>query len=61
MEGENLESPTQLITMYISNDQDSLLKDENIDANWLVESRKIRKNREERHFDFTFSVSDNDL
>ena len=61
IDGENIESPTQFITMFISNDQDSLSKDENNEENWLVESRKIRKNREERHFDFTFSVSDNDF
>lgn len=61
MQGENMESPTDLMTMLISNNQDSLVKDENIDNNWLVESEKIKKNGEERRYNFTFLVGDSDF
>jgi hypothetical protein len=60
-EGENLEDPTQYVNMSISNDTDTLIKDENLLSNWLVTSEKIRPNNDAIRYQYIFSVSDTDF
>ena len=58
---ENFDSPTQFIYMHISNSQDTLVKDENLDANWLVTSELIEIARPERRYHYSFVVCDSNF
>jgi hypothetical protein len=59
--GQTPEDPTLSTHIFISNDTDTLTKDENLNGNWDVSIEKIKKNNDALRYDFNFTVSNSDF
>ena len=58
---ENLESPMQFATVEISNNEGALVKDENINENLTITSKKIRKLGDVRSYTYSFILGNSDF
>ena len=59
--GEDLTDPTEFMFISIANAQDTLIKNENLETNWSLETVELSKRPYTYSYTYQFSVADSDF